>query len=106
MWCLLVSLGNLIALSILYENIHKQNVHWLSRRILLNRVRVISKSSNLIDFNRNEIDLYQKSQIVLTFLIKFDVFDLLIHNFDLLIDNFLSNFDYMVENISKMINFN
>ena len=55
------------------------------------------------------INLYRKSQNISPFLINFDfydIFDLLINNFDLLIDHFRSNFDYKIKITSKLIEFN
>ena len=86
-----VSLGHLIALSFSIEKIFliKSYFHWnfdpnswnpnqSSQGIRLNRVRILSKSLNSIDFNQKEIESDWKSEIISTFSMKFNFFDLFI----------------------------
>ena len=66
---------------------------WQNR---LKHVQIISKRSKTIDSNLKEIEsdpFYWKSQIISTYLINLDIFDLSIDNFDLLINHFWSIFD-------------
>ena len=75
----------------------------------LNRLRNASKFSNLIKsdqiYNKNGLNR-SKSQKILTFLIKFDFFDLLINLFDHLINFEVVFFNLSIKNWPKSIDFN
>ena len=76
-----------------------------SQQNWLKHVCIIWKRSKLIEFNWKEINLYQKSQNILTFLINFDIFSLLNH-FRSFNQHFQSSNQNLVEFNQKLINFN